>query len=388
MSKNIRNTMVVAGMVVIALILTACGSRPSQAPSPASASYAATELRVLDTFSLPSTTLSLVALSPDGSRTLLRESVAGEEKWCIYTLDGVTPTQDDELCLQPDEEPGLEAKFVDWDNAVWSPDGGRLAFTELAGRETDLWVLDTSSGQLNNLTDDGISGDVFPLTQDNPAIEFTLDTYPAWAADGKSLFFARSWYRNGNWEGTTIARISVKGGQPETLLTVSDAPGAVRGLIRFGPADRLVYLVSDPDPESPNSGLWMTEGDGKSPQRIVKTGDEKWFQLRQVSAGGEQALILDLQRLNLKVLDLSDGEIRPLKEQSIVYNATFSPDGSKILYSDKTQNGENALLVHDRAGSEENILYTLTGPTSSLVWANNDVLLVGNSLLVQVGGEE
>lgn len=382
MRKNIQNTMLAAGMAIIVLLLAACGSHPSQIAAPPSASYVATELRVLDTLSLSSTSFSIKTLSSDGSRLLLSGLVDGEEEWCIYTLDGVAldeVTPEKEFCLYPDEEFDLEAKFVDWDNAVWSPDGSRLAFTELAGRETDLWVLDVSSGQLENLTDDGISGYVVPVVQDNPEVEFSLDFHPAWAADGKSLFFTRSRYRNGEWEEATISRVSVRGGKPKTLLTVSETPDAVRGLIRFGANNRLVYLVSDPDPD--NSGFWMTEKNGTSPQRIVHTGDEQGFLLQQVSPDGKQALVLDVQHLDLIIVDLSTGETHRLEGHA----ATFSPDGGKILYR-----AGNTLLVRDIAGGDENALHTLTGRVrgSPLQWANNDILRVGDSLLIHLGGEE
>jgi hypothetical protein len=36
-------------------------------------------------------------------------------------------------------------------SAVWLPDGGRIAFTELVGREWETWMLDVESGERNRL---------------------------------------------------------------------------------------------------------------------------------------------------------------------------------------------------------------------------------------------
>ncbi|GEM_PF-6835396 len=381
-----RNFFLPLVFFAVMLALTACGTRSSQPSPPASASYAVAELRVLEAFSLEnrgsSTTLSIQTLSPDGSRYLLaiREMVGDREKWCVYTLDGVTPGEE-ETCLYPDEA-GVDATYVDWDSIAWSPDGSRLAFTEIRARESDLWVWDIASGKLSNLTDDGVADFVQPLTEEGSEA-FAMDVYPAWAADGKRLFFARSWYRNGVWEGTTMARIAASGGQPEEWLTISESPLALRGLMRFGADDRLIFLVSERLPQSPNNGFWWVGGDRSSPQRLAQTGGEEWLQLRQVSPSGERALILDLQYLDFKVVELSSGETRSFRNEGLfVGNATLSPDGGKILYI----SGEDELWVRDLKNGEENILYTGTA-TSPLAWASNDVILVGNDLL-RIGGEK
>ena len=384
-----RHILALVAFFAVPLTLSACGARASQALTPASASYTVAELSVLDAFSLRSRTASarrfIQTLSPDGNRYLLaiHETTGDREKWCIYTLDGVTPAEE-ETCLYPDEF-GVGVTYVDWSTMAWSPDGRRVAFTEVRAYESDLWVWDIASGKLSNLTDDGVADFVHPLTEAGSET-FAMDVHPAWAADGKHLFFARSWYRNGAWEGTTIVRITATGGQPEEWLTISEAPLALRGLRRFGADDRLLFLVSERLPQSSNSGLWVVGDEHSAPQRLVQTGDEEWLQLLQVSPAGERVLILDGQYLDFRVVELSSGETRSFRREGLfVRNATLSPDGGKILYIKEGQAGENELWVRDLQSGEENRLYTGTA-TSPLVWASNDVILVGNDLL-SVGGE-
>lgn len=74
---------------------------------------------------------------------------------------------------------------------LWSPDSRYLAFSDTNLRmldEGDLWVMDTTSGTIENLTPDGVFGKMFDPQGDG---EMLIDLSPMWSPDG-SLYFIRA----------------------------------------------------------------------------------------------------------------------------------------------------------------------------------------------------
>ncbi len=63
----------------------------------------------------------------------------------------------------------------------WSPDGRRLAFVARPNGNTEIFLLDTATNQVTNLTN-------------APAIDHQFD----WSPDGQNLVFASN--RSGNWD--------------------------------------------------------------------------------------------------------------------------------------------------------------------------------------------
>src|SRR5262245_61077554 len=93
-----------------------------------------------------------------------------------------------------------------------SPDGKSVAFTVRAtdleanrGRK-DLWMASTSGGAARRLTSNEAD-----------------DSQPAWAADGKSLFFLST--RGGS---SQVYRLSLEGGEPQPVTTLPLDADALR----------------------------------------------------------------------------------------------------------------------------------------------------------------
>jgi Tol biopolymer transport system component len=97
-----------------------------------------------------------------------------------------------------------------------------MAFTENATRfmvESDVWVMEAESGELRNLTDDGIAGSIFKAQSGKE--EAWLDIAPDWSPDGKQLIFARSICKENQQPGTELHRVPETGGGAEKLLVVT-----------------------------------------------------------------------------------------------------------------------------------------------------------------------
>ena len=92
----------------------------------------------------------IIALSPDG--TAIAATDFDLDQLCIYEVE----TLAERACA--DLAP-LEARLR-LEDVVWSPDSTKLALAEESFklfRDGDLWLMDAATGELTNLTDDGVN---------------------------------------------------------------------------------------------------------------------------------------------------------------------------------------------------------------------------------------
>lgn len=131
--------------------------------------------------SLDTNGVRVLGISPDGS-TLVgqRES----EQVCL--LDSASG----EMIFET--EPTPELAWLDPQSFSWSPDGSHLAFSlDSDGfvQDSDIYVLNTSGGELLNATSEGFESVVDRARID---AEVHMDVYPVWLDNGTLLFFRRS----------------------------------------------------------------------------------------------------------------------------------------------------------------------------------------------------
>jgi TolB protein len=150
---------------------------------------------------------------------------------------------------------------------AWSPDGHKLALT-LAGTNgnLDIYVLDLDTQTLSKLTDD-------------PAI----DTEPAWAADGRSVYFT-----------------SDRAGSPQ-IYQIGVQPGARPKRITFGGTYNARPRMS-PD----GSLLAMVTLDGSN--------------------------------YRIAVQDTASGAVRILSHGRLDESPSFAPNGATLIYSERDGN--------------------------------------------------
>jgi len=385
-----------AGLLLLALFLVACGGNGGgKKKEPPSASKSAADLRVTAQREIEIKDARLLSLSPDG-QWLAAQTEA--DQLCIYRAEASAK----QACALLDQvRPSL-------DSIAWSPDSTRIAFTDDAFRamfESDIWLLETESGKLTNLTDDGVVGGILRLEPEGARA--WVDTVPAWSPDGKNLVFSRSVFDQDETRQTDLYRISASGGGAEKLFTVStEYPMAVwYGTQWSDDGKHIFYNAYLRKPDDPNGGVWTVDQDGKNAEQLIGPDPDLGPPfVVDVAPRQDKLLFVYYQALGslgtkpnvsfFYLLDLKTGATTPIKQaqsDEIEFftpnNAILSPDGSKVLYVYRTLEKEWRLAVRDLDGETEHILATFDEPVGAsremglgLNWATDDTLYVARAL--------
>ena len=285
-----------------------------------------------------------LALSPDGTAVAIWDR-SGDGAVCSSpTITRQAPT-----CAP-------FAGSVAPDSVRWSPDGTRFAFTEnvvTSLYESDIHVFDASTGEVVNLTDDGVDGGLLGIEGDAD-----LDLAPAWSPDGQSIaFFRNPWVDGAAGEGAYLYRVPADGaGEAEEIARVSTVFLAGYGGIHWTDPDRILFSVASSSADEDN-GIWTIDTDGGRPDRVVDaftdagtglilvdvTADGIGLLLDQLagresgSIPGPRYYTVDLATGTADPLDFGASELSPtdlLRSDSdvpiSVTAAGFSPDGASL----------------------------------------------------------
>ena len=213
---------------------------------------------------------------------------------------------------------------------VYSRDGSRIAFSSNRSGNMDLWLLETRTGALRQITDD-------------PA----QDWDPGFTPDGSRLLWSSD--RSGNLE------IWVAGtdGSGARQLTRDGIDAENPTMTRDG--RYIVYTSGNPK----HPGIWRIRPDGSDARRIV----EGAALVPEVSQDGRYVLFVtddpasdDRVRL-IRVADVESGAIVPFRifvrtpltasDQVLDGRARFSPDGRSIFYIGSNAEGRYGVYSQD-----------------------------------------
>ena len=116
-------------------------------------------------------------------------------------------------------------------NPTWAPDGNAIAFTGMSRGLTDLWVLDLTSGQPRQLTNDPFA-----------------DLQPAWSPDGRRIAFATDRFSSRldtlDIGAYRLALIDPAGGQPEAVGAFTSGKNINP---QWAPDAQSLFFISDRD---------------------------------------------------------------------------------------------------------------------------------------------
>jgi Tol biopolymer transport system component len=340
--------------LLLAAGLAACGGVTQRVPATAvPTSLPASALAAGAERSFDVADLRPLMLSPDG-----RALAARTENSSLCVFDAATL-----------EQRSCSANSgIDPASLAWSPDGSRVAWTENWSRnfqESDIWVMDVATGASTNLTDDGLDGSLMG----DQAKQATVDTVPAWTADGSALLFART---DRDRSATGLYRIAAAGGTPERVATLATGVFALWHRPTVLPGGDLLYSVGLADLDDPQNGVWRMKADGSEPRQLAAAHPDDRGIPVVVGAGGDRALLLYPAVLGrfvksqsaYAILDLNSGAETALKQPLPTDEnplgpffaptaATLSPDGSKVLYVYRSTAEDRAVLAVSEAGADD-----------------------------------
>lgn len=229
-------------------------------------------------------------LAPNGERI----ATYAEGELCVYGADG-----ERQRCV--DEELRLDANSIRWD-----PGGTRLVFTENFYEyfeEPDLWLLDAVSGDLTNLTDDGVDpgdGRSMLTSDSDEAATADLDLLPSWV-DDSTIRFLR-WHRSDDDENSTVEvlEIPADGGDPESIGTLATATAPAG--IAYAQDDRAAYDRIDEE------DVVLADLAGEDAESIA---DDTQYTVA-VSAGGDEVLVAPMAGAYLSPEDAPPAKVVPV----------------------------------------------------------------------------
>lgn len=224
-------------------------------------------------------------------------------------------------------EPKTLLKNTGGQNAYWSSDGSKLAFSSNRGGSNDIWVLDAAGGAPRQLTS-------WPGRED----------YPVWSTDGSQLYFWSD--HDAKWGD--IWRVSVAGGTPARVTTQGrfvdlctvDTPSPVLLARTIGGGPNTIDLVrirSDGRVQM----VWNRTAAGCG--SASPAGDSLVVSVG--AAGGGQVGML---------LPIDGGPGRQLLPEG-EFPLAWSPDGTQLSYSFKDGNINHSGILTVADGAQRHI---------------------------------
>jgi eukaryotic-like serine/threonine-protein kinase len=271
---------------------------------------------------------------------------------------------------------GEKKKIYDGDAVMprWSPNGHRIAF----------WALPTGAGQRDILTIPAGGGEAVPVTSD-PQVDWS----PAWAPDGKSLYFASD--RGGSmnlWRAPIDEVTGEVTGPLQALTTPSASSGEVTIAQKGG---QIAYSAFNAQLNVHQIAIDPSSMKVEGADVPVTSGSTRFFE-PQISPDGSLVVMRNLGgQEDLHIVKPDGTDLRKITDDAPKDRGPkWSPDGRRIVfYSDR--NGRYEIWSIDAQGSNLQQMTNTTGETVNYpLWSPDGKRLIAanpkGTYLFSVGG--
>jgi TolB protein len=233
----------------------------------------------------------------------------------------------------------LAAIALKSDSAAPDLHGHRFLITSTRTGDTDVFLVDPTTGDATNLTR-------------SPQSE---DRYPCWSPDGKRFAFTSD--RNGTFnlyvadiDGSNVRRLT-----DLRSPAVAYMPSWVGDRIVFGLHDERSHVAL----VTPDGGAMRTLGPGHDP---VLSPDGKRIAFTGEAAGG----------VTVFVMDADGSRRRQVVKEANAWGAVFpdwSPDGKRLVYAFKVGEGLELFVIDADGGIAPRQLTHLRGVSTPAAWS-------------------
>ena len=351
--------------------------------SPAQAAGWTAEVTRLDLLAGPGGTAAFLA--PDGSRFAYFDA----NELCFYTLDGVK--QD---CFNFE---GTDLR-LDRETPRWSPDSTKLAFAEpflVTFRDSDIWVFDSTTGKLTDMSNDPTRGEKMPLGEDAAAENLTVDLAPQWSSDSHFVYFVRYTFKQVREARADIYRLNVNTGDTEEVARIaSNIPFSTYAFALAPDDTRIVYNLDTRGEE--RDGTWFLDLTDSRDRFAGAPVEDTFPTAYQFSADGTQLLVngaslrvlagkaANPEHSPVYTLPASGGRQQSLDTQHHVYNAGWVANSTALVYTtfNPREPDSDGLFVAPAPGEAGDMVLPgrFVAPTGQnrlpLLWAANNTLLL------------
>lgn len=289
------------------------------------------------------------------------------------------------------------------EDAVWSPDSTRIAFSERGfdyGDDSDLWVMEAATGIVTNLTDDGFAGTLAVPAASPTATDVLVDVAPAWTPDSQFITFARSEWIGAAGAGTAIVQIPARGGLVTPLVQLSETePFLISHKTQWSPdGTTFYYSLTHGEYGHPDNGIWAFDMPRWERRPVAIDGDPQLgpLALLEVAPSGDRLLAwypeayngFEIDQFLPQLVDLETGELVPIAPPDAFAEEhpggftvpTFAPDGTMLLGVTSFGEDPGAVWVTDLTTGEQTMLIDgLDGVTVEVgrtpSWGANDTIM-------------
>jgi hypothetical protein len=305
-------------------------------------------------------------LSPDGGRI----ATYAHTQLCVYTTDA-----EKQLCAD-------DPIVLDPNSIRWNPDGDRLLYTDpyrpypYERQEPDVWSFDAESGEVTNLTDDGVDpADVTHRATPPEDVDGDFDVLPVWVDDSTIRFLRKDW---SNEYTAAVMELPADGGEPEQVGTLETR--YVPDTVTYTPDGRQAAYEAEYYTE-------LSDLDGD----VDTIADDQSF-TTAFSPDGSKVLAVprgvdDPRGTDDRVptvVSVDDGHLKELYEP--IRWATWQPDGDALAFAraedaerfplriagDVNEVGSNTGLLSERSFLPPHRDANLLSP----VWSEQDTMLL------------